>query len=603
VLARPRLYRRLDDASGAAVTWLSGPPGAGKTTLAASYIEARKLRCIWYRLDAGDDAPETFFHYLGLAARRAAPRYRTPLPALTPEHLPMLGIFVSRYFEALCARWPSPAVLVLDNYERLPETSVFHALLVDAAQALPEGVRLMVLSRAAPPPALARLLSTGAVALLDNAEFKLTLAEVRGFSRLRLKKRVTPALIERLHGRTGGWAAGLALLLGARDLEATKLTENTEQPVLFDYFSTEIFEPLDPPTRLLLSKLALLSELTATLATELTGDSKAGVILADLYRRNHFVVRQGEDAYQFHPLFREFLLARASKSFRKEELKRLQSRAAHLLQVSGHLEAAADLLRAASNWEALSALVLTHAPTLAGQARFQTLESWLQALPAPMRDRTPWLRYWFGLCRMSFDPAEARGHFERALRGHQRRGEHEGALLAWAGIVDTALHLGRDFAFLDRWIEEFRSLRGTRPLRREMEDALVVRMFGALALRQPQHPDIDSWCARAQSLLESDGDLQLRLWAGVHLCNYYGWIGDVGRTRQCRDWLLTLARSPDLSPLMLILVRTARRSSRGWWRRTRRAAWRRLGMRSPAPKSRASTSGTTIPPATAPPEP
>ena len=46
----------------------SAPPGAGKTTLASSYVDARELRHLWFQLDAGDADPATFFHYLGVAA-------------------------------------------------------------------------------------------------------------------------------------------------------------------------------------------------------------------------------------------------------------------------------------------------------------------------------------------------------------------------------------------------------------------------------------------------------------------------------------------------------------------------------------------------------
>ena len=64
------------------------PPAQGKTTLASSYIQERKLPALWYQLDEGDGDIASFFHYLGLSVKAAAPRYRKPLPPLTPEYLP-----------------------------------------------------------------------------------------------------------------------------------------------------------------------------------------------------------------------------------------------------------------------------------------------------------------------------------------------------------------------------------------------------------------------------------------------------------------------------------------------------------------------------------
>jgi hypothetical protein len=43
--------------------------GAGKSTLAATYLEEAQLSGVWYQLDAGDSDPATFFYYLREAAQ------------------------------------------------------------------------------------------------------------------------------------------------------------------------------------------------------------------------------------------------------------------------------------------------------------------------------------------------------------------------------------------------------------------------------------------------------------------------------------------------------------------------------------------------------
>ena len=101
VVLRRRLFDRLDRLRERPVIWMCGPAGCGKTTLVGSYLEALRLPLLWYQVDAGDKDPATFFYYMGLAAKRAAPRYRKPLPLLTPEYLPGLSTFTLRYFEAL----------------------------------------------------------------------------------------------------------------------------------------------------------------------------------------------------------------------------------------------------------------------------------------------------------------------------------------------------------------------------------------------------------------------------------------------------------------------------------------------------------------------
>ena len=55
-IERSRLLARLDSARERPVVWLEAPPGAGKTTLIASYLTTRDVPCLWYRIDATDGA-------------------------------------------------------------------------------------------------------------------------------------------------------------------------------------------------------------------------------------------------------------------------------------------------------------------------------------------------------------------------------------------------------------------------------------------------------------------------------------------------------------------------------------------------------------------
>jgi ATP/maltotriose-dependent transcriptional regulator MalT len=104
VYPRNRLFVLLDRMRKQPVIWISGPPGCGKTTLIASYLQTRKIPCLWYQIDEGDADPATFFYYLGQAAKRAAPRKKKNPPLLTPEYLQGISTFTFRYFEELYSR-------------------------------------------------------------------------------------------------------------------------------------------------------------------------------------------------------------------------------------------------------------------------------------------------------------------------------------------------------------------------------------------------------------------------------------------------------------------------------------------------------------------
>ena len=71
VYPRGRLFDTLSAAGANAAVWIHGPAGSGKTTAVNSYLESRRLPCLWYTLDEGDADIASFFYYL----RRAAKAY------------------------------------------------------------------------------------------------------------------------------------------------------------------------------------------------------------------------------------------------------------------------------------------------------------------------------------------------------------------------------------------------------------------------------------------------------------------------------------------------------------------------------------------------
>lgn len=83
VLPRQRLFDQLHDCLERPLTWVSGPPGSGKTSLVASYLSSQRTGGFWYHLDAGDGDLATLFHYLALAVETKG-RKAVPLPVLSP---------------------------------------------------------------------------------------------------------------------------------------------------------------------------------------------------------------------------------------------------------------------------------------------------------------------------------------------------------------------------------------------------------------------------------------------------------------------------------------------------------------------------------------
>lgn len=560
VFPRKRLFAELDAGRKKQITWITGPAGSGKTTLAASYLDARKLPCLWYQVDAGDADIATFFYYLGLAAKQAAPRHRKPLPLLTPEYMPGIATFTQRFFESLCARLKHPSAIVFDNYEAIPPDSPFHALLQNAVAHVPNHIRIFVLSRSEPPAGFMRLRANDAIQIVGWSTLRFTMEESQRLLRSKTSMNISDATIRHLQEHSEGWASGLVLMLevlkaGGHTSPAAALQAPQE---VFDYLAGEVLEKSDDESRSFLFMTAFLPKMTVPMAEHMTGQLNAGKLLSDL-NRNHFFIEQlpaPEPIYRFHALFRNFLIARAKDTFQRDDIVLFQKRAAALLEEADQKEDAVPLLHDAHDWENLIRVILDTARTLLEHGRNKTLERWLMSLPEELRQNDPRILYWLGMSRMTADLNESRACLSRAFALYTSQKHHAGACLAWAGVIDTFVYEWSDFTQLDYWIDQIEKVLSGNPEfpSLEIEARVTAGLFCALKYRQPQHPKLPLWEARLRELVLTDGDIQLRVAISSHLILYYAWwCGDLAKASLVMSSLRAAIRSPAISPLTRLI--------------------------------------------------
>ena len=556
---RHRLYRLLDKARKAPVLWITGPPGCGKTALVSSYIESRRLPCLWYKVDEADADLSTFFYYLGLAAAKAAPRKRKRLPLLTPERMPGLSVFAQRYFEDLSSMLPVPCLLVFDDCHRMREDSAFFETLREGISRLAPGIGAVLVSRSDPHPAFARARANQLMETFGWKDLRLTIEEAAGIVKLQRKGRPTPGLVRDLFERTDGWAAGLVLLLERSDRERVEhRTIGRQVPAeIIDYFGSEIFRRLDEERRTFLFRTAFLPRMTSSMAEKLTGTERAGPILSEMNRHNMFTKKYSrrEPVYEYHDLFREFLLEQAKDIFSEEKLAEIRKAAAALLEQTGYPEDAAGLLRESGDWKELSRLILSQARSLVAQGRYQTLLEWLGTLPKEVLDDDPWLLYWKGVCLMPFSPAESRARFEEALQTFDARREAPGVFLSWSGVVESIVTPMDNLTIVDTWISLLPRLLekyGGLPSG-EIGDEITCGMYRALSFRQYPRADVELWTPRALAVAKTSKDARLKFLLTIGIWTTY-LTKDTREAERTLASLRELLKRPDVTPLMRLLV-------------------------------------------------
>lgn len=551
IIERQRLFSLLDEAAARAITWISAPAGSGKTTLISSYLDSRRLRCIWYQADAGDADLATFFYYAGLAAKRVNPAVRRPMPLLTSEHLGGIPAFTRRYFEELFSRLTSPrspslikmkrgtwGIIVFDNYQDIPADSEFHKMLAHGLDVIPEGVRAVIISRTEPPPTFARFKANNKIDFLGWNDMRFTYDEAEELVRKKASERTSfgrrsslRSIAMSLYEKADGWAAGMVLMLesvGSGGV-GSNIQEDPKAAV-FDYLATEVFGKTSKRIQEFLLKTAFLPSMAVDVSRRLTGLPDAGEILADLRRRHYFTDCSfvPQPVYRYHTLFREFLIAKAKEIFPSGELKKLQNRAAVLLEEAGQIDDAAGLLISACNWEGIVRLALAHAGSLVAMGRNKTLEEWLLKTPERIVDGNPSLLYLLGICRLPFDTERSRSYFEKAFNRFRSGKDIAGSLRSLAGIIETIFLERGDFSRMDQWIGWMDKLTAHKPsfTSAELEITVVTAMMNAILSRVPYHRRAKEWAGRARDLISSNIDTNDKITLASPLHLYYTYTGD-----------------------------------------------------------------------------
>lgn len=558
-VARPRLFALLDEAAKRPIVWVCAPPGAGKTTLVASYLEARGLRHIWYQIDVGDADPATFVHYMRAAALQVA-RRKAVLPLFPPEPQQDTSRFARSFFRDLFGVLPHPCAIVLDNFHEARPTSEHRAALAQGLQEIPEGVTVFIVSRADPPPEFVRLVASRRIGRIDEAALRCTSEEA---DEIVGEQALDDRLVQRILKQSEGWVAALILLREHLSHRGASLDESLGEgkDAIFQYFAGEIFNRAQPEHQRMLMLTAIAPSITQAEAVALTGNEEAARLLDYLYRRHLFIDRRRgmQTTYQYHALFREYLREELLRRMPRDDRRAAIVQSAAVLAERGQTAEALELYREAGEWESMRAIIDAHALEWARQGRSQALSDWIEALPTALRTADPWLEYWYGRAWIFVQPQRGRPALERAFEAFRASGNLRGQALALGTIVTGCYYEWADFRPLDRWLPEFdRLLEDGQGIALDRESELRARAAQLIAIlfRRPDEVLLQHCALRLDALIDAEPDVNVRMMAASILLNTYNWTKEGDEAGALVARIEPILATGEVGPLMQVWWRT-----------------------------------------------
>ncbi|AGP52251.1 hypothetical protein M271_03100 [Streptomyces rapamycinicus NRRL 5491] len=445
VIPRPRLVRRIHRLLDRyPVLVVAASAGSGKTTAVVQAAQALSGPVAWASLagmpgDAGPGAGGPALTRLLAAA--VEPHVPAAATALTGA--PARGLSASEAGALLAgALAGTDLVLVLDRVETIGGWAGAEGLLDALVGGLPEGPRLVLVSRVELPPGLGGLGDVHRVAFIEDGELAFDAAEaaeaLRGTDRGDDRGTDRGDDPSRLVAATGGWVTGVLYDWWGADAAASAAQH--------ECLAAELMTQLTPAEAALLVRTSLLDDgVTAERANALGLVSPDRTMAALRGRRLPLDWSADGSRMVALPRFRHHL-QREIECLDADTLRVLRRGYATLLQGRGrHEDAVAELLMSGDTTAARH-VAERALPDVLGRFDLTTAEGWLDRMrPAPTPSlASAALRVAFGLeqCWRGVRLADHHGRAWWSGLAEQPGGEEDLALLVWclwhAGRIDGA---------------------------------------------------------------------------------------------------------------------------------------------------------------------
>jgi LuxR family maltose regulon positive regulatory protein len=408
LVPRPRLIERLNAGLHRKLTLISAPAGFGKTTLLSDWVAVVRahLQVAWLSLDEGDNDLARFLTYLVAALQTVDGSVGQGLLSVlqSPGTVNVESMLIPLLNEIVgLPNAPSTGsgqdlILVLDDYHVI-ESQPIDNVLTFALDHLPPQMHLVIATRTDPTLRLSRLRARGQLTELRTADLRFTIDEAVAFLHQVVRLPISTDSVRTLRDRTEGWITGLQLAAVA--MQGLDQGEQIAHFIhsfggshryVIDYLVDEVLDQQTPAMQAFLLQTSILDRLVAPLCNAVTGREDSQAILEQLEAANLFLIPlDGERCwYRYHRLFADLLRQRLRQT-QPEQVPVLHIRASQWYACHGFQVEAVHHALAGGDFEGAADLIEATGLSTIGQGAFSTVQNWIDALPASLVRKRPYL--------------------------------------------------------------------------------------------------------------------------------------------------------------------------------------------------------------------
>jgi len=276
-------------------------------------------------------------------------------------------------------------LLILDDYHIISEDLPIISFVEHVLELLPENLRMIIGSRSVYGIPSSSLYVNEELAVLSAQDLRFRDSEVRDLARQYFHIHLTEEQAQEIAVQSDGWITSILLSLrkDAPSVAIPRLAGARES--VYDYLAREVFSHLPVDTKHFLLCTAVCDEFDIALAEHVLEIQDAGRMIRHLEDQNLFISSVQDElgvSYQYHQLFRDFLVAQFKEKPAPEQ-------ALIHLRIAGWYEQQCDPLPSVTHYlqagdrEQAARVMDQHARSLYIGGQENVLADWFRSISTP----------------------------------------------------------------------------------------------------------------------------------------------------------------------------------------------------------------------------